>query len=106
MAADTLRELAQQYPELLTRECECLDRSNLHISALDCVACHGTGRRLATLEELLEAIAGMRPSFARKPWLARCNALRIVAGYIEERGGCDDEITDVTEAAARALIDG
>ena len=53
--ADTLRELAEQHSELLTRECECLLRSSLRIAALMCVACSGSGRRLATLEELLEA---------------------------------------------------
>src|SRR5215831_9160357 len=52
---DTLREFADQHPELLTVECECV---NVPAISLDysprCTICKDTGRRLKTLEELLE----------------------------------------------------
>ena len=60
MATDTLRELAKQYPELLTRECDC----NLGCERCATVVERGRHvfspdddlRRLATLEELWDVI--------------------------------------------------
>ena len=63
MAADTLRELAQQYPELLTRACECRGEALYRLLGSDIPdpiacpgGCDGTGRRLATLEELWDVV--------------------------------------------------
>ena len=62
--ADALRELAEQHPELLTVECEASHRHRFVLDEVNwwdcdggrCPLCNGTGRRLKTLEELLEAI--------------------------------------------------
>ena len=63
MAADTLRELAAAHPKLLTRECECRGEALYRLLGTeipDPIACpgycDGTGRRLATLEELWDVI--------------------------------------------------
>jgi hypothetical protein len=55
--ADVVRELAKQYPELLTRQCECglAWAKSCGCVPGSCPWCDDTGRRLATLEELLEA---------------------------------------------------
>lgn len=56
--ADAVRELAQQHPELLTRECECGLAWAKSCGCIpgSCPWCDDTGRRLVMLEELLGTI--------------------------------------------------
>src|SRR5215467_5095006 len=104
MSGDALRELAEQHRELLTVECECVNVPAISVNySPRCTICKDTGRRLKTLEELLEAAAATRPARDRQPCLARCEVLRGLAGYMAMRCGTDSEM-GMHEAAARLLV--
>lgn len=102
--SDPLRQLAAEHPGLLTVECECVPKIGDHDYGLGgpvgCLRCDGTGSRLKTLEELLEAIVaeGIAPTldYEGAGW-------SISVGYDMEYW--TDFWPKPSEAAARLLVE-